>query len=198
MANWCFSRVTIVGPEEEITKLDQKIDEIPRGENDKYGLWLGSILKFLGDWKDEDENPPCSCRGTLNYKEAFKDTLTLDIESAWSPHLGAISRLVNRYAPSAEIVYEAEEPGMCLYLSNDPDTVGNYCLDVWDNYEVPNAFTLCDRYCTKRGLRSILAEALNPQNHALTKDLIQEAIERWGDFININEFEYASIEEVSI
>ena len=198
MSNSCFSRVIIVGPEEEITLLDNKIDEIPRGEHDKYGLWLGSILKYLGDWKEEDENAPCSCRGTLNYKEAYKDTLTLDIESAWSPHLGAISRLVDRYAPGAEILYEAEEPGMRLYLSNDPDTVGKFYVDVWDEDEVPRAFHLSDRYCTKRGLRSILIEALNLKKHALTKDLIKEAIERWGDFLNINEFEYASLEEVSI
>ena len=128
MPNWCFSRVQITGPENEIKVLNDEFEKafkIDQVENSWGKTWLGNLVLHLK--KDWQEIP---CRGEICYYDHSEpDKISLDVETAWAPLLRPIILMVDEYAPNADIIYTAEEPGCCLFVSNDPEVAGRICIE---------------------------------------------------------------------
>ena len=202
MPNWCSTQVTINSSKEEITSIKnviEKIQELNLVKNSWGGTWLGLFLHHLGEYDEDSQQASCSCRGSVYISDADEDTIVLDVESAWSPHVGPIVKLCEKYAPNAEIMYMAIEPGCCIYISNDPTVVGQYLLDVWDSYELPESLSGEDYdFLDEIELRDTLIEALDGCEQNSTKQLIEEAHEKYGNKLSINQFQHADLEEVCV
>lgn len=123
MPNWCISNHTIVGEEKELSELyslmkgleDMKTPLVPNG----FGSdWLGCLIVALGKkWEDY------KCRGYWCCLERHKGSITFDTTTAWCPMNEVFDLLCEKF-PSISHYYYAEEPGCCIYETND--TEGEY------------------------------------------------------------------------
>lgn len=203
MPNWCTTKVTISGPIEQMELLDEKFQEVQKNAKIKTDFgenWLGHILDYLDEWNNG--NPTCRCRGWYSsYLSKSEGIMEVDVDSAWHPQIGAIVKLANKYAPDAEIMYWAIEPGCLLYFTNDPAYDGLYVLDVWDEDSAPDVFTEdtgCFAFLDEFDIRDILIEALGKTDDEYypTETLISQANEMFGEYLSINKFEWVELGEV--
>lgn len=140
MPNWCFSSVYINGTKEQIDVLDREFSKALSSnplEADFGDIWLGNLLYYIGIPKDEVIHGDTRCRGSVDYicREG-EDTIHMEIESAWTPHIACIRKFCEHFAPDVEIIYISEEPGCELYWTNDPMTAGTVVVDYFsDEYE---------------------------------------------------------------
>lgn len=153
MPNWCYTNITIFHyDEEKLKKFFKQIDEWSKKTYAKNGFdcegagcrWLGNIVGNAGlaTWKSrgdkgEDFEPYIRCRGTLNDLYLNGNNIELHTETAWVPMMQMWQELVDKYLPDADIWYTADESGCGLYVTNDPDLIGKYNIDLWD---IPDKF----------------------------------------------------------
>ena len=86
--------------------------------------------------------------------------LHITTETAWDPMLKMWQKVVDKYLPGAEIIYAAEEPGMCLYVTNDPTFDGHYNIYSWDEPYVENEYC-ADEQTTIKALQKYLKSDKN-------------------------------------
>lgn len=127
MPNWCDTTYKIVGPLKSRKAFVAMLDHFntlpePLVPNGFGKLWLGCIVSYLGgSWKD------IYCRGQiLGYKRIRG--LILNVESAWG-EMDETRHFLQTVFPSLEIYFQTEEPGMCIFETNDPD--GTYFPERW-------------------------------------------------------------------
>ena len=128
MPNWAYTNYVVKGSTEEVAALHKIIHDLEAREEsllpNGFGkLWLGNLVSILGgDWEK------IYCRGQiLDY--TFKDELLrLNVESAWG-EMDETRHFLQTVFPSLKIYYQTEEPGMCIYQTNDPD--GTYFPEKW-------------------------------------------------------------------
>ena len=128
MPNWAYTNYMIKGSESDVAALHKTIQDLEAREEsylpNGFGkLWLGNLVSILGgDWEK------VYCRGQiLDY--TFEDgLLRLNVESAWS-EMDGTRHFLQTVFPSLEIYYQTEEPGMCIFQTNDPD--GTYFPEKW-------------------------------------------------------------------
>lgn len=136
MPNWCTTRITINNDnQEELSKFNKLLDkwmETNYMEND-FGLdWLGNIVGNSGiGTVDTGKETDLSCRGYITDKDLYENQLTINTETAWQPMLKMWDKLLEKYLPEAELIYEAEECGCELYCTNDPVMRNKYYIDCW-------------------------------------------------------------------
>lgn len=202
MPNWCMTQVTINSRPEEISALKKVITEIQEStaiKTDFGPTWLGLYLHHLGEWDEENGTGSCPCRGSAQVVCEDEESITIDVESAWSPQLGAISKLCAKYAPQAEIVFTAVEPSCLIYTTNDPSHIGDYLLDIWDDSNLPDAFEgMCYEFLDEIHLRDTLIDALDGCEQLTTTSLIEKAEDVFSDKLSINQFQYQDLEEVCV
>lgn len=120
----------------KLIELNKLIDEWTSSNAMENGFghkWLGNIvLNSKIGTVDTDKSTDLRCRGSLIDNEVVDDILYITTETAWEPMLKMWRKIVDKYIPEAEIIYTTEEPGMCLYATNDPNLEGLYYIDVWD------------------------------------------------------------------
>lgn len=143
MANICIQNIAFYSPvKEEIEKLRDKMVSLYNDE--KY--WLPYALKSLGLWETEEEfhNLSMACedgttlRGEMAWppgdNEIWSATLpdgTLvwyfqtEYECKWTYITTGFNMLIDAIVPNSNIkfVYYAEEPGCCIYDTNDKDHI---------------------------------------------------------------------------
>ena len=118
MPNWCSSAYAIEGDANEIKSLYELMKglenmEKPSVENGFGTTWLGCLVDALGkDWND------VSCRGEWSCLEMDGEVIRLYTETAWSP-CNEVFDLVREKYPSLYYYFQAEEPGMGIYETND-------------------------------------------------------------------------------
>lgn len=128
MPNWCECQYTCVGSEEDIQKLHCTIDSLynatePLLQSDFGKSWLGCLVSALGgNWEE------IRCRGMiLDYWIRKNDgALSFNMESAWEEPTET-RHFFESVFPGLKIFYIEEEPGNCIYRTNDSS--GTYYPD---------------------------------------------------------------------
>ena len=135
MPNWCYTNITIYHSDEEKVKaLYDKIKEWTSKDfvkNDFGNEWLGNVVGNSGIADPLKAEAP-KCRGTLLEIILDNNRISMNTETAWSPHVKMWQMICDKYLPGAEIYYTAEETGCCLYWSNEPEVIGKYNVDLWE------------------------------------------------------------------
>ena len=126
MPNWCSTAYVVEGDAQEVKSLYELMNGLqerkePSVKNGFGTTWLGCLVDALGrDWNE------VSCRGCWTDLEMNGDILKFTTETAWAP-CNETFDLVCRKFPSIRYYYQTEEPGMCIYETNDGE--GKYFCD---------------------------------------------------------------------
>ena len=135
MPNWCYTNINICHNDKD--KMKDLYDKIMEWTSKNYSdngfgvTWLGNIVGFSGI-ADPDKDVYPRCRGTLSSISFDNNQINLSTETAWAPMMQMWQMIVDKYLPDADIWYTAEEPGNCIFESNDPDVIGKYYIDIWE------------------------------------------------------------------
>lgn len=128
MPNWCYTNYVVEGRESEVAALHKIIQDLEVREEsllpNGFGkLWLGNLVHALGgDWKK------IYCRGQILDYSLESGILRLNVESAWG-EMDETRHFLQTIFPSLKIIYQTEEPGMCIFQTNDTD--GTYFPEKW-------------------------------------------------------------------
>ena len=128
MPNWAYTSYLVKGSSEEVAALHKIIQDLEAREEsylpNGFGkLWLGNLVSILGgDWEK------IYCRGHILDYSLQEDILRMNVESAWGEMDETRHFLQNKF-PSLEIFYQTEEPGLCIFLTND--AAGAYFPERW-------------------------------------------------------------------
>ena len=128
MPNWAFTQYKIKGNSAEVVALYRTIEDLGQRKEsllpNGFGkLWLGNLVNVLGgDWEK------IYCRGQILDYSLENGLLTINTETAWGECSETRHFILDKY-PSLEIYYQTEEPGMCIFQTNDAS--GSYFPDRW-------------------------------------------------------------------
>ncbi len=225
MANWYCTDIIIRHEDPAvIAALTEKIDEWTSHiwlKSDFGNKWLGNIVGNSGigltgaepDYdKENDAEKYVSCCGSIDdYSINAEDKCELSInqESKWGPVLQLWKRVVDKYAPGAEIRYTTMVCEEGTYCTNDADYSDTYYLDQWDPFpewamkELKGTGfegkTDLDKFALSANEIKLYLTALFPGLATGSADLdtLLEAYEEseLSDCGNIHKWEYASIDE---
>ena len=165
MANLCTTVVSINATSDEDREGIKKLTELAEAfiEGNKQ-RWLGDFAAICGvatikhtpnieliNKKAEDDRfkelfttrgcfqlngEPLSCRSDIDeFDTADDEQITFYVSDAWCPHLKAFKLIAEKFAPTAELIFSAEEPGCLLFVSNDPSYNDRYYFDNWNECE---------------------------------------------------------------
>lgn len=118
MPNWCYTQYKIKGSEDEVVALYKIIQDLEQREEtllpNGFGkLWLGNLVHILGgDWNE------IYCRGRILDYSLENGILCINTETAWGEMSETRHFLQTKY-PSLQIFFQTEEPGMCIFQTND-------------------------------------------------------------------------------
>ena len=118
MPNWAYTQYKIRGREDEVTALHQTIKDLEQREEsllpNGFGkLWLGNLVHTLGgDWEK------IYCRGEILNYSLDNGILTMNTETAWGEMSDTRHFVMSKF-PTLEIFFQTEEPGMCIFQTND-------------------------------------------------------------------------------
>ena len=120
MPNWAFTQYKIRGSESEVAALYKTIQDLEQREEsllpNGFGkLWLGNLVHSLGgDWND------IYCRGQILDYSLENGILTINTETAWG-EMSDTRHFIESKFPSLEIYFQTEEPGMCIFQTNNSE-----------------------------------------------------------------------------
>lgn len=135
MPNWCQTYITINHEDEsKLKELESIISESIREDknNDERckNNWLGNIVINTGiGTVNKGLDTDLKCNGNITYMDCIDNQLIIYTETAWDPILKIWVKLLDKYLPDAELVYNAEEIGMQLYVTNDSYLAGKYNIN---------------------------------------------------------------------
>lgn len=118
MPNWCETIYKVTGAPKEVRSLYEIISENskrkePRVRNGFGNLWLRCIIDQLGfDWEKY------RCRGEILDFTLEEDMLTIVQMTAWCEQEGFRQCIEEKY-PNVRVYFLEEEPGCCVYVTND-------------------------------------------------------------------------------
>ena len=128
MPNRCYTQYKIRGSEVEVAALYKIIQDLDKREEsllpNGFGkLWLGNLVNVLGgDWEK------IYCRGHIIDYEIHNGSLEISTETAWG-ECSETRHFIQTKFPSLEIYFQSEEPGMCIFQTND--ATGEYFPSRW-------------------------------------------------------------------
>ena len=125
MPNWCSVEEIIVGPEEEVQNIHDKMIEWTKKsfiKTDFGDQWIGNIVIGAGFNYEE-----LDCRGSVfdidlavmddvDCKTAF---FGFNSEVAWGAIPDTWHAILEKHAPNCKYYYRAIETGMCEFYTND-------------------------------------------------------------------------------
>ena len=207
MPNWCSTNIEFSGPEKDIKKLYEFIDNKngerdPSIETDFGTRWLGYYLLRVG-LSDERYN----CRGTvanLSKISATDNVFEFKIwtETAWGPMIQMWLAIIKKLELNGiQVAYSAVEPGCEVYQTNNPEQAKLYVVDLYDEDEldkkIVDALGFDDfQDVTEEQLREGLLEVFPGEDNLSTEALIKKLDELTGDDgINICKWSYVPAEE---
>ena len=128
MPNWCETNYVIEGPQEDLTALNNvltslKAMETPLVDNGFGVLWVGCLVAILGG-----DTSKIYCRGEILDFSYENGIIRMHIESAWS-ELREMRWFIHKKLPKLKFYFQSEEPGMCIFESNDKE--GRYFPERW-------------------------------------------------------------------
>lgn len=203
MPNWCFTSITI-GHKDKDRLIDfyNKVEgwlkkSYKPNDFDSYSEgWLGNIVgnanlsywdKAKGDFATD-----LRCRGYVTNLELSGNAIHINTETAWGPMMRMWDLLCKKYLEDAEIWFTADEPGNCVYVSNDPDTIGKYNIEMYD--EPPEGYEEIenDWEVSEKGAVEILQKAFKTEESDISK-LIEMAEE--SGWIAVNQYSQLELSE---
>lgn len=136
MPNWCCTNITITHNDEmkikEFSRLLREWTSFDRRENGFGHKWLGNVVLGSGvGTVDAERGTDLRCRGRIVDYYLSDNELVINTETAWVPMLKMWLKVLEKYLPNAELIYNAEECGCGLSYTNDPTLVGKYILDYY-------------------------------------------------------------------
>ena len=161
----------------------EKAFEEGKLQTGKANNWLGYLLLHIGYSAD---NLPVSCRGSVTYHEISEDGtyLFLVTETDWIPLLQVFLLFIRKYAPKAELIYSAEEPGCDVFCTNDPAHEEYMIMLHVDGNDLPEAlrgFDGTDICIYAKDLKEILFQLYPEEKNLQTKeDKMKELIKRFN------------------
>lgn len=141
MPNWCSTSIYIKHNDtKKLEELYNNINQWMRKDAMENGFtnWLGNIvLNAKIGTVDTDKKTDLKCRGGIVFLDFddFNDAIIIDTETAWVPMLKIWQKLIDKYLPDADIIFEATEPGCGIFVTNDADLQGKWLVDCWGFYE---------------------------------------------------------------
>ena len=165
MPNWAYTNYVVKGDTSEVAALHKTIHDLEAREEsylpNGFGkLWLGNLVSILGgDWEK------VYCRGQILDYSLEDDILSMNVESAWG-EMDETRHFLQTVFPSLEIYFQTEEPGMCIFETNDAS--GTYFPERWIldwNDEKENLFI----YEYFQDLPAVVAYL--KENGVITKDI---------------------------
>ena len=139
MSNYCATYITIRGDEKQVRTLYQFMEwAYERASKTKRISEIGDLLGVVdirnGSVYKRGTDQYISSRSSveqLNYDGA--NELGISVGDAWNPQLGVYMLLKEKFAPDCEFTYIAEEPGCDVYVTNDPEYVNKWIVEVFDD-----------------------------------------------------------------
>lgn len=199
MPNWCNNSEIIVGPIDEIKVLYNKLVEWTSKEFIKTDFgehWIGNIVIGAGF-----DHYDLECRGWIEdyftYQPLDDKEATIQFSSitAWSPVTDTWYKILDRHAPDSDYYYCSEEPGSCIFETNDiysrffdEHYIIFPCINNPD--KCPEIFKNIDTNCylTDDEFKNFLDEVIQyfPEIKA---DSISAMVEKFNDKFNVDPHE---------
>ena len=160
MPNWCYTDMYIKGSKEEVKRLQELLHKwISKNQvnSPKYAYlgdnWLGNVVHGAGFKTSDEAGDGYKCRGYIEYLgevtkfkgEGNQYYIEVQYESAWYSMHEMWYAILEKYAPSCDMIWYAEEPGCAIYETNDTDELffkGTYVVSCYleDNTPLEKLF----------------------------------------------------------
>ena len=169
MPNWCITNITInYEDNEKLKAFHNLIEEWTSHDYKENGFghdWLGNIVGNSGIGTiNEGKDTDLRCRGVLNYIELSDNQLLIQTETAWVPMLQMWVKLLEKYLPEAELIYNSEELGCEILATNDLSYIDKYYIDTWDIENMES-----DYCASKSETIKFLQELLNTEKNNINE-----------------------------
>lgn len=121
--------------------------------------------------------------------------ISVATESKWTPCPNAWEDIAKTFDENVIVYYEAEEPGCEIYASNDPDYVGHFIIDVWDDSDLPEGVDL--KYCiySRAETISALQKLLETDTDNMSVLLYKLGNSKYKEVVYVHEIEYIPISD---
>ena len=206
MPNWTYTQYRIKGDKKETDQLHQTLADMKSGaydgkrksptliiEENGFGpMWLGNLVHVLGgDWNK------VYCRGVItDFKLSDQgDELTIVMETAWE-EMSEVRAFLHQKFPSLTILYTVEEPGNCVYETNDKKFYEknryylDVCLDDSKNFMEPEYFPNLEKVVEYIKEHLDTDKEIQPTVEAITSFCDEWCDEHEDDYLCLNEFTF--------
>ena len=194
MSNYCATYIRIVGDHKEVDLLYRLLEwakeKVPNG-------WIGEIGNLLGVTDVVDgfayhrgTKNSIACRSHIEEVDLDGNELDISVGDAWSPQLSVYSLLQKKFAPNCKLFFTGEEPGCDVYVTNDPEYIGKWLVDVETNEDSD-----CESlwYVEESVAKEFLQKKLQSDSESMD-ELTRLAYES-DDYISVHQFSEASVED---
>lgn len=194
MPNWCTTDITInCEDNDKLAEFYNKIEEWTSRDYKENGFghnWLGNIVGNSGIGTiDENKITDLRCRGLLTCVDLMYKQLVIHTETAWVPMLLMWRKLLDKYLPDAELVYNSEELGCEILATNNPCYIGKYYINVWDIENVES------NYCAdEEEVIILLQELLDVKEEHIDKLLTLLNESDFNEGMSINKWDFIEID----
>ncbi len=190
MPNWCSTAYAIEGDAKEVKQLYELMKGLqerkePSVENGFGTSWLGCLVDALGG----DYNT-VYCRGDWNGLEMKDGVIRFSTETAWSPCNETFDLVCEKF-PSLRYYFQAEEPGMVIYETNDSEGIyfpDRFYVDVCTNEEVYDSTYLSELKDVFEWIEELVGQPIKSQED-VDRLVEQWQIENEDAFCYIHEYE---------
>lgn len=183
MSNTCFSMYTVKGSPKNIRRLDAVLSSICQRAEKEEGAIKGvchfrHVIEYLGL---ENKTGRFDTRGHISCISREHGKLTFHTESAWSPNHDIVTALTGAISEDFEILYEAQEYGMGVFLTNNPAASGKWVYvyggDIDEYPEALRPLLESDELIESKDLGDALERSLGRDGNL--RHLAQEACRKW-------------------
>ena len=113
--------------------------------------------------------------------------ISVATESKWTPCPNAWEDIAKTFDENVIVYYEAEEPGCEIYASNDPDYVGHFIIDVWDDGDLLEGVDLEYGIHSRAETISILQKLLETDNDNMSVLLYKLGNSKYKEVVYVHE-----------
>ena len=121
--------------------------------------------------------------------------ISVATESKWPPCPNAWEAIAKTFDENVIVYFEAEEPGCEIYASNDPDYVGDFIIDVWDDGDLLEGVDLEYGIHSRVETISILQKLLETDSDNMSVLLYKLGNSKYKEVVYVHEIEYTPISD---
>ena len=121
--------------------------------------------------------------------------ISVATESKWTPCPNAWEDIAKTFDENVIVYYEAEEPGCEIYASNDPEYVGHFIIDAWDDGDLLEGVDLEYGIHSRVVTISILQKLLETDSDNMSVLLYKLGNSKYKEVVYVHEIEYTPISD---